>query len=72
MVIYFPLEELGIGFVPYCPVGRGFLAGDNNPQQKYPKADRRATLPRFETAALKANMPLINFVRRWAERKDAI
>jgi len=69
--IFSTLEELGIGFVPYCPVGRGFLAGDNNPQQRYSKADRRATLPRFEPEALKANMPLINLVRRWAERKEA-
>lgn len=69
--IFSTLEELGIGFVPYCPVGRGFLAGDNNPQQSYPKADRRATLPRFEKEALQANMPLINFIRRWAAHKDA-
>ncbi|AZA56954.1 aldo/keto reductase [Chryseobacterium shandongense] len=69
--IFPTLEELGIGFVPYCPVGRGFLAGDNNPQQKFYKTDRRETLPRFKTEALKANMPLINFVRRWAERKEA-
>ena len=69
--IFSTLEELGIGFVPYCPVGRGFLAGDNNPQQSYPKSDRRATLPRFEKEALKANMPLIHFVRRWAERKES-
>lgn len=69
--IFSTLEELGIGFVPYCPVGRGFLAGDNNPQQSYPKSDKRSTLPRFETEALKANMPLINYIREWAERKDA-
>lgn len=69
--IFSTLEELGIGFVPYCPVGRGFLAGDNNPSQRYYKTDRRATLPRFETEALKTNMPLISFVRRWAERKEA-
>lgn len=69
--IFSTLEELGIGFVPYCPVGRGFLAGDNNPQQKFYKTDRRATLPRFKTETLKANMSLINFVRRWAERKEA-
>lgn len=69
--IFSTLEELGIGFVPYCPVGRGFLTGDNNPQQKYYKTDRRSTLPRFETEALKANMPLVELVRRWAEKKDA-
>lgn len=69
--IFSTLEELGIGFVPYCPVGRGFLAGDSNPQQSYPKTDRRATLPRFEQEALKANMPLIHFVRRWAEQKES-
>lgn len=69
--IFSTLEELGIGLVPYCPLGRGFFAGDCNPHQRYPKSDRRSTVPRFEPDALKANMPLIHFVRRWAERKDA-
>lgn len=69
--IFSTLEELGIGFVPYCPVGRSFLAGANNPQQRFMKPDRRATLPRFETDALRANMPLVTFVRQWAERKNA-
>lgn len=69
--IFSTLEELGIGFVPYCPVGRGFLSGANNPQQRFMKPDRRATLPRFEPDALKANMPLVTFIRRWAERKNA-
>lgn len=69
--IFSTLEELGIGFVPYCPVGRGFLAGGNNPQQRFLKPDRRATLPRFEPEVLTANMPLVAFVRQWAERKNA-
>jgi aryl-alcohol dehydrogenase-like predicted oxidoreductase len=69
--IFSTLEELGIGFVPYCPVGRGFLTGDINPQQRFAKPGRRATLPRFEPEALKANMPLVHLMRRWAERKNA-
>lgn len=69
--IFSTLEELGIGFVPYCPLGREFLAGSINPQQRFMKPGRRATLPRFEPEALRANMPLVAFVRRWAERKEA-
>ncbi len=69
--IFSTLEELGIGFVPYCPVGRGFLTGDINAQQRFLKPERRSTLPRFEPEALKQNEPLINFLRSWAERKNA-
>ncbi len=68
--IFPTLEELGIGFVPYCPIGRGFLAGEGNSQQRFLQPDRRATLPRFETDALAANMPLVDFVRMWAKRKN--
>lgn len=68
--IFSTLEELGIGFVPYCPLGRGFLTGEINAYQRFLKPERRATLPRFETEALKANEPLVDLIRLWAKRKD--
>ena len=69
--IFPTLEELGIGFVPYCPLGRGFLTGAINPFQRFTKPDRLATLPRFEPEGLRANMPLVDYIRQWAERKNA-
>ena len=67
--IFPTLEELGIGFVPYCPLGRAFLTGVIDENSRFGKTDRRATLPQFTPDALKHNMPLVNLVRRWAERK---
>ncbi|WP_374462992.1 aldo/keto reductase [Chryseobacterium sp.] len=69
--IFPTLEELGIGFVPYCSLGRGFLTGAINPFQRFIKPDRLATLPRFEPDALRANMILVDYLRKWAERKNA-
>ncbi|WP_394678668.1 aldo/keto reductase [uncultured Sphingobacterium sp.] len=69
--IFPTLEELGIGFVPYCPLGRGFLTGAINPFQRFTKPDRLSTLPRFEPEGLRANMPLVDYIRQWAERKNA-
>lgn len=63
------LEELGIGFVPYCPLGRAFLAGAVREDSRFQKRDRRATLPRFTPEALRFNMPLAVLVREWAERR---
>lgn len=68
--IFPTLEELGIGFVPYCPLGRAFLTGVITPDSRFVKADRRATLPQFTPEALAHNMPLVDLVRRWAERKN--
>lgn len=68
--IFPTLEELGIGFVPYCPLGRAFLAGAIHENSRFQKPDRRATLPRFTPEALKRNMPLAVLVREWAERRD--
>lgn len=62
------LEELGIGFVPYCPLGRGFLTGAINEKSRFPKG-RLSNLPQFTPEALRHNMPLPNLVRAWAERK---
>lgn len=67
--IFPTLEELGIGFVPYCPVGRSFLTGAVNPSSRFDSTDRRHNLPRFAPQALAANMPYFHFVRDWAERK---
>lgn len=63
------LEELGIGFVAYCPMGRSFLAGGVNPSSRFDSTDRRHNLPRFTPRALAANMPYFHFVRDWAESK---
>lgn len=67
--IFPTLEELGIGFVPYCPLGRAFLTGTIDENSRFGKPDRRATLPQFTPEALKHNMPLVALVRKWAERK---
>lgn len=69
--IFPTLEELGIGFVPYCPLGRSFLTGAINESSRFDPTDRRFTLPRFTPKALKANMPFVTFVRDHARRKDA-
>lgn len=68
--IFPTLEELGIGFVPYCPLGRAFLTGVIYEESRFEKPDRRATLPQFTPEALKHNMPLVSLVRKWAERKN--
>lgn len=65
------LEELGIGFVPYCPLGRAFLSGNINENSRFETTDRRSTLPRFTPEALKKNMPLARLLREWGRRKDA-
>lgn len=67
--IFPTLEELGIGFVPYCPLGRAFLTGVIDENSRFQKPDRRATLPQFTPEALKHNMPLVALVREWARRK---
>ena len=68
--IFSTLEELGIGFVPYCPLGRAFLTGVIHEKSRFEKPDRRATLPQFTPEALKHNMPLVSLVRKWADRKN--
>src|ERR1039457_1049342 len=54
------LEELGIGFVPYSPLGKGFLTGAMNENAKFDSSDFRSNLPRFTPEALKANQALIH------------
>ena len=65
------LEELGIGFVPYSPLGKGFLTGKMDENSKFDSSDFRSTLPRFTPEALKANQALIDLLGRVAERKKA-
>ena len=65
------LEELGIGFVPYSPLGRGFLTGKIDENATFDSSDFRSTLPRFKPEALKANQALINLLGSIAERKKA-
>jgi aryl-alcohol dehydrogenase-like predicted oxidoreductase len=65
------LEELGIGLVPYSPLGKGFLTGAMNDSTKFESNDFRSTLPRFTPAALKANQALVDLLTRIAKRKNA-
>lgn len=65
------LEELGIGFVPYSPLGKGFLTGKIDPNTQFDSSDFRSTLPRFTQEALKANQALTGLLDRIAKRKNA-
>ncbi|MEH2112079.1 aldo/keto reductase [Nostoc sp.] len=65
------LEELGIGFVPYSPLGKGFLTGKIDESTTFDSSDFRSTLPRFTPEALKANQALINLLGSIAEQKQA-
>jgi aryl-alcohol dehydrogenase-like predicted oxidoreductase len=65
------LEELGIGFVPYSPLGKGFLTGKFDENAKFDSTDFRSTLPRFTPEALKANQALVELLAGIAKRKHA-
>jgi aryl-alcohol dehydrogenase-like predicted oxidoreductase len=65
------LEELGIGLVPYSPLGKGFLTGAMNENTKFASSDFRSTLPRFTAEALKANQALIDLLGTIGKRKNA-
>ena len=65
------LEELGIGFVPYSPLGKGFLTGKIDENTKFGSSDFRAILPRFTPEALKANQVLVDLLNAIAARKKA-
>ena len=65
------LEELGIGFVPFSPLGKGFLTGKINEDTKFDSTDFRNIVPRFTPEARKANQALVDLLRRVAERKKA-
>lgn len=65
------LEELGIGFVPFSPLGRGFLTGKIDLNTKFDKSDFRNQVPRFEAEALKANLELVDMIKSIATDKGA-
>jgi aryl-alcohol dehydrogenase-like predicted oxidoreductase len=64
-------EELGIGFVPYSPLGKGFLTGAMNENTKLASNDFRSLLPRFTPEAMKANQALVELLGRIAKKKQA-
>jgi aryl-alcohol dehydrogenase-like predicted oxidoreductase len=65
------LEELGIGFVPFSPLGKGFLTGKIDASTKFDSTDFRAIVPRFSEENRKANQALVEVITRFAEQKKA-
>lgn len=65
------LEDLGIGFVPFSPLGRGFLTGKINASTKFEASDFRNRVPRFEAEALKANLALVDLIKGISADKGA-
>ena len=64
-------DELGIGFVPYSPLGKGFLTGAMTESTKFESNDFRSRLPRFTSEALKANQALVDLLETIAYKKNA-
>lgn len=64
-------EELGIGFVPWSPLGQGFLTGKIDAATTFDKSDFRTVFPRFTTEAREANLALVDLLKQMAERKKA-
>jgi aryl-alcohol dehydrogenase-like predicted oxidoreductase len=65
------LEELGIGFVPFSPLGKGFLTGKIDASTKFDSTDFRSIVPRFSEENRKANQALVEVVTHFAEKKKA-
>jgi aryl-alcohol dehydrogenase-like predicted oxidoreductase len=65
------LEELGIGLVPFSPLGKGFLTGKIDEKTTFDKSDFRNIVPRFTPEARKANQALVDLLKKIAERKKA-
>jgi aryl-alcohol dehydrogenase-like predicted oxidoreductase len=65
------LEELGIGFVAFSPLGKGFLTGNITAETKFDNTDFRSTIPRFQEENRKANKALVDLVTSFAEKKKA-
>jgi aryl-alcohol dehydrogenase-like predicted oxidoreductase len=64
-------DELGIGFVPYSPLGKGFLTGAMSKDTKLPENDFRSSVPRFSPQAMEKNQAFVDLLRRVADEKDA-
>jgi aryl-alcohol dehydrogenase-like predicted oxidoreductase len=65
------LEELGVGFVPFSPLGKGYLTGSFKANTTFGNSDIRNNLPRFTSEALEANQVLIDLLQEVAEQKNA-
>ena len=65
------VEELGIGFVPWSPLGQGFLTGKVDASASFDKADVRSWFPRFTPEAMRANQPIVDLLKAIAARKNA-
>jgi aryl-alcohol dehydrogenase-like predicted oxidoreductase len=65
------LEELGIGFVPFSPLGKGFLTGKITADTKFDSTDFRSTIPRFRPENVEANQALVTLLNKFAEQKKA-
>ena len=65
------MEELGIGFVPFSPLGKGFLTGKIDENTKLDSSDFRNTVPRFSTENRKANQALVDLLNHFAQEKNA-
>src|SRR6266700_1647806 len=65
------LEELGIGFVPFSPLGKGFLTGTITAETRFDSTDFRSTVPRFNEENRKANQALVDLISRFAQTKGA-
>jgi len=65
------LEELGIGFVPFSPLGKGFLTGKIDAETKFDSTDFRNTVPRFSAENRKSNQALVDVITGFAEKKNA-
>jgi aryl-alcohol dehydrogenase-like predicted oxidoreductase len=66
------LEELGIGFVPFSPLGKGFLTGKIDENTQFDKGDFRNTLPRFQEENRKANQAMVELLNTIATQKNAM
>lgn len=65
------LEELNIGFVPFVPLGKGFLTGTVDVNQRFPANDTRSKQPRFKPENMKANQVLLDLIKSIAAKKNA-
>ncbi|WP_026486645.1 aldo/keto reductase [Caldanaerobius polysaccharolyticus] len=62
---------MGIGFVPYSPLGEGFLTGTIDEKTQFDSTDIRSSIPRFQPEAIRANLALVDFIKEIARRKQA-
>ncbi|HPF07662.1 MAG TPA: aldo/keto reductase [Spirochaetota bacterium] len=65
------LEELGIGFVPFSPLGKGYLTGKIDENRSFDSSDFRSTVPRFTQENMKANQAMVDLIKQVAQRKNA-